>query len=109
MQPQGQVSGITNIVGMTNAKPCQVTTALPHGFVTGNYVRLTDLNNAIPIARGMDEVNNARFIITVTGTTTFTLQDPVTMEDVDSTNYPPYVSNGYCTLIQQLFYYNGGD
>jgi hypothetical protein len=90
-------------VNITNALPCQVTTEFAHGFPNKSFVRLTDLNGAMPIPRGEDPLNNYKFRIILTGDTTFTLQDPLTFNPIDSTTYPPYVTGGSCNLVQKDF------
>lgn len=85
------------ISGITQADPCVVT----HGaftFQTNQIVRITDLGPDMPTARGMDQLNNNRYRITVLSGTTFSLQDPVTGEDIDSTAFTAYVSDGSVTL-----------
>lgn len=101
----GQTPHRANITAITNAVPCAVTTTEVHGYSTDDFVRLTDLNGAMPIPRGEDPINNYRWQIIVTSTTSFTLKHPVTHLPVDSTNYPPYVSGGYCNLIETNFVY----
>ncbi len=101
--PIGQLSERVAIVNISTGVPCEVTTAFDHGFPNKSFVRLTQLNGSIPIPHGEDPLNNYRFRIIVTGTTTFTLQDPITFVPVDSTTYPPYVTGGSCNLVQQNF------
>jgi hypothetical protein len=103
----GQAAARTDISNITNANPCEITTTTDHGYSTGDFVRLTDLNGAMPIPRGEDPLNNYRWKIIVTGDTTFTLKHPVTDLPVDSTNFPPYVEGGFCNLIQTNFTYEG--
>jgi len=105
----GQVPHRADIAGITNAFPCEVTTIEEHGYTTGKFIRLTDLNGAMPTPRGEDPLNNYRFKIVVTGDTTFNIRYPVTDEYVDSTNYPPYVTGGYCNLIETNFVYHGDE
>lgn len=105
----GQTPHRVNITSITNANPCAVTTDEEHGFSTGDFVRLTDLNGAMPIPRGMDPLNNYRWKIVKTGADSFTLKHPVTHKPVDSTDYPPYVEGGYCNLIETEFFYHGDD
>ena len=106
----GQIPRRANITGITNSLPCEVTTLEEHGFFTFDFVRLTDLNGAMPVPRGEDPLNNYRFRIIVTGLDKFTLQDPITHLPIDSTLYPPYVEGGFCNLIERNFiYYNDGD
>lgn len=106
----GQIPRRANIVNITTSFPCVVTTEFPHEYKTFNFVRLTDLNGAMPIPRGEDPLNNNRYKISVTGDTTFTIHDPITFHVVDSTLYPPYVTGGFCNLIESEFiYHNDGD
>lgn len=106
----GQIPRRADILNITNALPCAVTTTEDHGYFTFDFVRLTDLNGAMPISRGEDPLNNYRFRIIVTGLDSFTLQDPITYKPIDSTNYPPYVTGGFCNLISRDFnYVNDGD
>lgn len=105
----GQTPHRANISAITNALPCEVTTIEEHGYSTGYFVRLTDLNGAMPVPRGEDPLNNYRWQITVTGVDKFTLKYPVTHLPVDSTNFPPYVTGGYCNLIETEFVYHGED
>ena len=105
----GQIPRRANITGISNALPCEVTTEDEHGYETGNFVRLTDLNGMMPIPRGEDPLNNYRWEIVVTDLDKFTLRYPVTHKPVDSTNFPPYVTGGYCNLIESNFIYYNDD
>ena len=106
----GQVPRRSNILSITNANPCVVGIDVNPGYVTGDFVRLTDLNGAMPIPRGEDPLNNYRWKITLLSDTTFSLKYPVTDIPVDSTNFTPYVIGGYCNLINRDFnYLNDGD
>ena len=103
----GQIPRRANIVNITNANPCVVETEEEHGYTTGNFVRLTNLNGAMPIPNGSDPLNNYKFRIIVTGVTSFTLQNPITFKAIDSTNFTPYAQGGYCNLVEPNFiYYN---
>lgn len=101
----GQATARANISAMTSASPCLVTTDAAHGYSTGNFVRLTDLNGGMPVKRGEDQLNFQRFRIVVTATDKFTLEDPITFKDIDSSTYPTYVTGGYVNLIQTDFEY----
>ncbi len=70
----------SQISGISNANPAQVTTAL-NGLVTGDKVGIFGVN-------GMTEVNGNIYTITVTGAGTFTLNG------VDSTTFGVYTSGG---------------
>ena len=105
----GQTPHRADILSITNDLPCAVTTTEEHGYATFDFVRLTDLNGCMPTPRGEDPLNNYRFRIIVTGVDSFTLQDPITHQPIDSTNYPPYVTGGYCNLIETNFVYHNDD
>jgi len=83
----------TAITDVSQADPC-VVTAVAHGMASGWEVRITDLGPDMPTVRGMDELVNKRYSITVLTADTFSLQDPITGEDIDSSAYVAYVSGG---------------
>lgn len=68
------------VTAITNSKPMSVTTSFAHNYITG-------LNNRLYIQPdfGMPEANLLTSYITVTSDTTFT------MDDIDSTNFLPFV------------------
>lgn len=103
----GQESARFDISNMTNANPCVVTTTEAHGYSTGDFIRITDINSRIPVLRGMDQLNNRRFKITVIDDTSFSLVDPITLDRINSTTYPPYIEGGFCNLIATQFTYSG--
>lgn len=88
------------ISGVSQADPCVVTTSAAHGYSTGQIVRITDLGDVGPNAtdRGMEQINNLRFKIVVVNSTSFSLQDPVSGEAIDSTNYTAWVAGGNVVL-----------
>jgi hypothetical protein len=63
------------ITSITNSYPATISTTFDHDFSSGIIVRIQ-----IPIACGMEQLNNYTGEITVIGPTTFTL-------DVDTTRY----------------------
>lgn len=103
----GQIPRRADILNITNSSHCEITTTEEHGYSTGDFVRLTDLNGAMPVPRGEDPLNNYKFKIIVTGTTSFKIEYPITGIPVDSTNYPPYVEGGFCNLIEQNYFFYG--
>ena len=103
--PLGQDTERFTIVNITNGSPCEVTTSASHGFSNKSFIRLTDLNGSMPVPRGEDPLNNYKFRIIVTGVDSFSLQDPITFNPIDSTLFPPYVSGGSCNLVQTDFIY----
>ena len=107
----GQAVARATITDVSNGNPCIVTTDGDHGFPSLSFVRITDLGvvhndlGDIRIDRGMDPINDRRFRIIVTATDAFKIQDPITYEDIDSTDYTPYLEGGSCNLVQTEFIY----
>lgn len=89
-----------SISAVSKADPCVVTTSAVHGYSTGQIVRITDLGDVGPnaTARGMEQLNNNRYKIVVLSTTTFSLQDPVSGDDIDSTAFTTWVAGGNVVL-----------
>lgn len=88
------------ISAVSKADPCVVTTSAAHGYSTGQIVRITDLGPVGPNAadRGMQELDGNRYKIVVVNSTSFSLQDPVSGEAIDSTNFTTWVSGGRVVL-----------
>lgn len=84
-----------NVTGATKANPVEITTSGAHGFSTGDEVFLTAIG-------GMTEITEERWLITVTGATTFTLQDQVDGTNVDGTAYTTYTSGGTAARVFTL-------
>jgi hypothetical protein len=103
--PIGQLPDRAVIINITNSLPCTITTEDPHFFPMKSFVRFTDLNGAMPVPRGEDELNNKKFRVIPTGDNTFYIQDPITFQDIDSTTFPPYVEGGSANLVQPNFVY----
>lgn len=103
--PIGQLPERLDIINITNALPCEITTALPLpiAYKTGSQVRLTNLNGVMPIPHGEDQLNNYKFEIVITDTNKFTLRDIITHKPIDSTLFTPYVVGGSCNLVQPTF------
>jgi hypothetical protein len=59
-------AGLTEITGATNDEPIEVTSA-SHGFTTGDRVKISGVNG--------NDAANGEWIVTVTSTNTFTLDD----------------------------------
>lgn len=102
----GNTSYRKSISGATAADPVVITTSAVHGYQTNQIVRITDLGSDMPTARGMDQINNNRYKITVIDTTSFSLQDPVSGEDIDGSGYTAYVSGGSVILETQVLQLN---
>lgn len=79
-------SGSTiNISHISQANPGEVTTALAHGYSTGDFVYITSVT-------GMTEVNNKGYEITVTGGSTFTI-------GLDTSGFTAYAGGGTVALV----------
>lgn len=76
------------ISAITRSNPGQVTTAVNHGFVTGQQVYMTGVN-------GMTEVNGQVVTVTVVDTTNFTI-------GVNTTGYSVYASGGTVSRLVGL-------
>ena len=94
------------ISAVSQADPCVITTSAVHGYQTDQIIRITDLGPLAPTARGMDELNNIRARITVLNTTTFSLQDPMTDDNIDSTNFVTWVAGGRVNLETRVLALN---
>ena len=70
------------ISNVTNAFPAAVTTSLAHGLLTGAVVRLI-----MPAGVGMTQLNNMSGVITVTGTSSFTI-------DIDTSSFDAFTVYG---------------
>ena len=104
----GQVPHRAIIQSISLALPCVITTTTAHGYSTHDFIRLTALNGMMPAPKhGCDELNNNKYRIIVLDTTSFSLQDPITFTDIDSTNFPPYTSGGNANLVEGTFYFYG--
>ena len=108
----GQTEVRYNISAISQADPCVVTTDGDHAFLTGNYVRITDLGlvgqDALPtspVDRGMLQLEGGRFTVKKVSDTEVSLHDPITGEDIDSRSYDAYVEGGSINLITQTFEY----
>ncbi len=106
---QGQIPHRFDISNVSNSLPCQVTTVQINGLVTFDFVRLTSINIVKGNDVGMSQLNNYKYRIIVTGTNTFTLQDPITFQDIDSTLYGPYVTSGQVNKVEPYYYYHADE
>lgn len=84
-----------NITAATQANPVQITTSAPHGFSTGDEVFISGVG-------GMTQITEERWKITVTGASTFTLQDQVDGTNVDGTTFTAYTSGGTAARIYTI-------
>lgn len=73
----GLISSYGNVVGISNSNPCQITTQSAHGLMTGQKVGLGGLFEPA-------ELIDRTFIITVTGSTTFTIDVDTSIANVFS-------------------------
>jgi len=93
----GVATSYATITGVSAADPC-VVTAVAHGYQSNQVVRITDLGSEMPTARGMAQLNNNRYRITVLTANTFSLKDVTSDEAINSTAYTAYVAGGRATL-----------
>lgn len=94
----GATSYQSSISAVSKADPCVVTTSAAHGYATGDIVRISNLGDVGAVDYGMDQLAGNRYKIVVLTTTTFSLQEPVSGDDIDSTNYDTYSSGGFVLL-----------
>lgn len=94
------------ISGVTQADPCVVTTTAAHGFQSDQIIRITDLGDVGVTNRGMGQLNNNRYLITVIDSTSFSLRDVITDEPIDSTSYTAWVAGGRVVLETRVISLN---
>lgn len=82
--------------GATNATPIEVTTSDPHGLTSGDEVMLSGVGGN---ADANNDPVNPRWAVTVTSTTSFTLQHPVTGADVAGSG--TYTSGGFVVKLSR--------
>ena len=104
----GVTSYFSLISAVTQADPCVITTTAAHGYQTDQQVRITDLGNVGPgiAARGMDQLNNNQYLITVIDSTSFSLRDVLTDEPIDSTSFTAWVSGGRIDMVTRVISLN---
>ena len=108
MSAIGQLPHRAEMLSMSIGFPCIITTTEAHGYSTHDFIRITNLNGMMPAPQnGADQLNGNKYRIIVTGDDTFKLQDPITFEDIDSTNFVPYVAGGAVNLVENTFYFYG--
>ena len=94
-----------DISSISKANPCVVTTSEEHGYSTNDFVRITNCGNAGNSNFGMSLLTRNKYKIKVIDTTSFSLHNPVTGNNIDSTTYETYVSDGKVNLIRTLYQY----
>lgn len=85
--------------GITKASAAVVTTTAAHGLVTGNWVIFQNLYQTS--STGMQQIAGIPFMVTVTGTTTFTIP-----WNTNQSNYTAIATGGLNTLasFKQILY-----
>jgi len=101
----GQEEHRFDISAISLSDQCEVTTSTDHDFSTYDYVRLMNLNGWILHPMPVEPLNGKRFRIIVTDTDKFKIQDPITHDYIDTTDYTAYVSGGNVYLIEKTFIY----
>lgn len=85
-----------NITGATNASPCEITTAINHGYSNGDQVVISGVG-------GMTQINSIiAYTITVTALNKFTLNG------VDSLAFDTYTSGGTVQKVAGTINYTTG-
>lgn len=108
MSAIGQQPHRAVILSVSIGFPCIITTTAAHGYETHDFIRLTNLNGMMPSPQhGADQLNGNRYRIVVTGDNSFKLQNPITFDDIDSTNFPPYTEGGNANLVENNFFFYG--
>lgn len=82
------------ITSISTANPTVVATALPHGWATGNTVMLSGLGGTMTV------LQNRQFLITVTGTTTFSLQDAITGANINGSGFGSFISGKVARVLE---------
>ena len=101
----GQEERRYDISAISLADPCIVTTSTAHSLSDFDFVRLMNLNGWKTQPFPVDNLNGKKFRVIVTDTDKFKIQDPVTFDDIDSTNETAYVSGGNVNFVQTDFDY----
>lgn len=107
MSAIGQIPHRSVIQAVSLSFPCVITTVDAHGYFTYDFVRLTNLNGCMPFPHGVDPLNNNKYRIIVIDDQTFKIQNPITFEDIDSSNFAPYTEGGNANLVENNFFYYG--
>lgn len=94
------------VVSTDTGKPAVFTSASAHGMIAGNSVYFTAPSNATQVAAGVT-LANRQFVVTATGTTTFTLIDAVTGLPLDGSTFQGTGWTFYHILELTTPYVNG--
>lgn len=101
----GVSSSHATISGITAADPGVITHSA-FTFQDNQIIRVTDLGNVGVSNRGMGQLNNNRYLVTVISGTTMSLKDVITGEPIDTTSFTAYVSGGRLTLESHVLSLN---
>lgn len=99
-----QLGAQLQISGITKNSPAQVTTASAHGLSSGQVVILEGLYQSS--TTGMAQISNIPFVITVTGTTTFTIPFNTNQSNFTALSGSP--SGAYVRQVSNPFLYLPG-
>lgn len=88
----GVTADRATITNISKASPAVVTAS--NTFADGQLVRITKVE-------GMTEVNNKLYKVNNRTASNFELQDPVTDEDIDSSNFTTYSSGGQANMVSR--------
>ena len=97
---RGPITAGKTITGATRANPVVITSA-NHGFITGDRIRITNVN-------GMTQLNNQTFTVSVVNANSFRLRNSTNTSNINGSGYSSYSSGGtaYCTTpgCQYLYF-----
>lgn len=102
----GQLAYRYTIVNISAGCPCIVTTSEALELVTGDSVRMTNLNDVSPHAHGSDQLNAHKYVIRLIDSNNFYIFDPITGLGIDATVLTPYISGGTCNKVEDEFVYS---
>jgi hypothetical protein len=93
----GVASSHCTISAITAADPGVITHSA-FTFQDNQIIRITDLGDVGVSDRGMGQLNNNRYLVTVIDSTNISLKDVLTGEPIDTSGFTAYVSGGRITL-----------
>ncbi len=90
-----QVTLRTTLTAVTRANPCVISVASVANLSTNDEIIVTGVV-------GMEELNGRQVKIVANGGLTFRLVDPVTGNNIDSTNWGAWTSGGFVSEVNEI-------
>lgn len=103
----GQIPRRALIANITNSVQCEIETLEDHGYVDGDFVRITDLGDVMPIKRHFTQLDDNLYRVVFVDDTHFKIKDILTDEFIDSTDFGMYVEGGRVNLDNHNYVYTG--